>query len=88
MSNWPFERAGTVRQTQTFIVKGSLPFPIDMLRRDACYPSSESDSNLITASIAHETRGEIRIEVRARAPLTTERWKSFGWEVVGIKSSD
>jgi hypothetical protein len=86
MKGWPFERAGTVHESKVFIVQGVLPFPIDMLRYDACYPASEADSSIINRSLTHDTRGKITVEVRTRSPLTVGRWKSFGWQVVGVKS--
>lgn len=64
-------------------VRGSLPFPIDMLRYDACWPASESDSYAIYSSVAQHSDSAIDVIVRARQPLTIGRWQSFGWEVIG-----
>lgn len=36
---------------QSFIVRGSVSFPIDMLRYDHCFPDTEQDSHQITETI-------------------------------------
>ena len=81
--------------TYTFKVRQkdnwALPFPIDMLRYDACRPASESDSSSIIRSFDHGPRVE-PVEIRHERPSTAfaaarweptnARWESFGWEVV------
>lgn len=71
--------------TYTFAVQGAMPFPIDMLRHDRCYPRTESD-----ATAAMGERGEQRkvvlvhvTEDRYWLP-TYGRWESFGWPCVAI----
>jgi len=68
-------------------VQGSLPFPIDMLRYDAAWPASETDSNIITSTHQYENKGLVQVEVRSRRPPTPGRWESFGWLVLPGLSS-
>jgi len=66
-------------------VIGAGPFPLDMLRYDACVPRNESDTAVIANSVAHG-KFSVRhsVYVQGRGPLgpTTARWASFGWQVV------
>lgn len=65
------------------VVRGRLPFPIDMLRYDQCYPAEERDSRSITESIEGllESDKEISIGIvySSGAGLNRSRWESFGW---------
>jgi hypothetical protein len=70
---------------QTYVVQGSGPFPIDMLRYDSAWPASERDANMIAQT--HEFGGErdaapIHLK-RAQADTYSmpgvDRWRSFGW---------
>lgn len=69
------------------MVKGTLPFPIDMLRYDRCTPFSEPDSHEIERSISRQ--GEVETyEVTVQHVHETKdweptfgRWRSFGWAV-------
>jgi hypothetical protein len=72
----------------TFKVSGVLPFPVDMLRYDACYPQTAEDTAEIEASINREKEFN-RLPRRfvtlvcpsmVTAP-TVGRWISFGWRV-------
>lgn len=77
----------------TYTVRGTHPFPIDMLRYDASYPSSESESAQIH-NCAMYPREEFSIVLshtctnhRARNGCwtpTTGRWRSFGWNVTKL----
>lgn len=67
-----------------WIVRGSLSFPIDMLRYDAAWPATETDSNAIQSTFWPETKGLVQVEVYARRNLTVGRWRSFGWDVIGV----
>lgn len=80
----------------SFKVKGTLAFPIDMLRYDECYPRGQDDVMVLTDSIADHERGqytpsETSVELthtdfhKGWMP-TNQRWESFGWEVVSCKS--
>ncbi len=63
----------------TFI--STRPFPIDMLRYDACFPATEESSNEIILSL-HENTGAIvfRVTLEFRRVPTFVRWQSFGWK--------
>jgi hypothetical protein len=83
------------RHRIVFVVRGTYPFPIDMLRYDACQPLHETDSNTIANSINHHYRGAEGYEVslvRTDEPRrlwepTYGRWESFGWKVSRVESS-
>ncbi len=65
-----------------WVVRGSLGFPIDMLRYDSAWPASEEDANKIARSVRNEgSEGNDEIEVLMRGWPTVDRWKSFGWVV-------
>ena len=76
------------RTTESFMPTG-LGFPIDMLRYDACYPATSDDAVKISASI-RDARAYIEIyawpesyiDLVGQVKPRSERWKSFGWEVV------
>lgn len=75
-------RVDPVKSFCEFTVEGRGEFPFDMLRYDMCWPKSESRD-----SVALSVRGNWNKELRRitlvglREP-TTDRWKSFGWNVV------
>lgn len=64
-------------QVQAFTVEGAGQFPIDMLRYDACWPSTQQD---VAAIERIGTRR--RIQLRGITAPTAARWKSFGWAVL------
>jgi hypothetical protein len=71
---------------QTFQVRGSGRFPIDMLRYDHCFPAAEEESPKIAAAVygspkPWEVRLKRYIELSAQRP-TGDRWRSFSAEVV------
>lgn len=72
---------------QKFTVRGSGPFPIDMLRYDYCWPATEQDSGLIQCDRMTErmTRGVriSRVVEQGKVP-TDARWQSFGWTVFDV----
>ena len=65
-----------------------VPFPIDMLRYDRCYPYTKDDSRKISEDMRtiDETGNLESITVsRADSEIwkpATERWKMYGWDVV------
>jgi len=75
---------------QTVIVRGQLPFPVDMLRYDGLAPA---DSDAVTA-IESDPSGisdNLTVTVRlcrtvssSRTTPTLARWRSFGWEVLDV----
>ena len=65
----------------SYTLKGRGAFPVDMLRYDACYPATETDSSRIIAS--HTPHHHNEVEIRVSGWRCTEaRWASFGWKVV------
>jgi hypothetical protein len=72
-----------------FVMRGSLGFPIDMLRYDSAWPASESDANAITRSVAHAgSDGPVDIEIYMRQYPTVARWRSFGWVVYAVYDAE
>lgn len=75
-----------------FSVSGPAPFPVDMLRYDGCYPSTQDD----TARLARAFRSPFSdmtihlstINDQRRWSPTVARWNSFGWFVNAIVFSD
>jgi len=69
------------------IIQGKGSFPIDMLRYDACYPTSERDSSLI-ASTLRDRYGRDRWSICVRSPSenpwTVGRWESFNVKITDV----
>lgn len=62
-----------------FKVVGCGQFPIDMLRYDGCWPSTQQDASAIERSFR---KGEAAIiELEGIYPETSDRWASFGWNI-------
>lgn len=63
---------------------GGLPFPIDMLRYDQCFPVSSADASAIENAHTHLDPIEVGLEhwglTQTWAP-TSARWLSFLWHV-------
>lgn len=75
----------------TFTVrpKGTIPFPVDMLRYDGCYPSGETEAGKIAENLRSwgddPDNRYVELEAVKDRPdwePTGGRWDSFGWEVV------
>ena len=62
-----------------FVVEGKGRFPTDMLRYDNCYPTHETDANLMRDRI--DARSLITLKTQ-KEYLTPARWQSFLWNVV------
>lgn len=67
-----------------FLVAGTGPFPLDMLRYDQCHPAAETESGRIEATFrTHGLSSQpIGLKSYAETPPTAARWESFGWRVV------
>jgi hypothetical protein len=71
-----------------FTVAGTYPFPLDMLRYDACYPAHEAEANTMADTIAHpydNTPVEITLAhacTDKHWKPTAARWLSFQWHVL------
>ena len=63
-----------------YLVEGRGSFPIDMLRYDRAWPSTESDAGTIDRSFHSRLRPQVVILEGLSKP-TVGRWASFGWEV-------
>lgn len=63
-----------------FWVKGSGKFPLDMLRRDGCYPDRLADVDAMNAE------GERSVKLTTLQypnwKPTVAGWEKFGWKVV------
>lgn len=69
---------------QEFEVEGRGPFPVDMLRYDACWPVRENEDSFKGISLREPEcyDGERVVRLRTIAPSLTEgRWRSFGWKI-------
>jgi hypothetical protein len=75
-----------------FTAHGRYPFPLDMLRYDACYPLGSGDVSKMQEVISgprvptlvrERPILAIRLVSYAHAP-TVDRWRSFGWVVDGL----
>lgn len=71
-----------VPEVQRYVVRGSHPLPVDMLRHDRCWPASERDSEVIAQTWRHENNGPVEVEICTRSELTVGRWESYGWHVI------
>lgn len=69
-----------------YTVEGRTPFPWDMLRYDASYPTDKGVSGLMElypgGPLRDRGRPIVKVQlVCERGPITPERWASFGWFV-------
>ncbi len=75
--------------THRFIVEGSAPFPIDMLRYDHCYPADQAAASILADVVGvmwtHDQTAQLTLvsvtDHKAWLP-TAARWSSFNWRVV------
>jgi hypothetical protein len=70
-----------------FEVTGRGPFPIDMLRYDACWPVRGEDVMRIEPGPqSHQGTRTVRLVRCARSGNgpTVGRWGSFGWTVTSV----
>lgn len=77
------------KKPDTFTVEGTYPFPVDMLRYDACYPLTSHDAVQMAAMIQFPRRADskdrprqVTLRTHAYGRPTVGRWESFGWHVV------
>lgn len=70
---------------QKFEVTGEGNFPLDMLRYDTCYPSTQMDVSLMGLTSLRVLFLSRRVQNRNDQP-TIERWKSFGWTVGKVQT--
>jgi len=67
------------RQRYAFAVEGAGQFPYDMLRYDACWPSSQED---VANMCQHHEKRMVRMSGTAKP--TVARWYSFLWQVIPV----
>lgn len=67
-----------------YTVTGVLPFPVDMVRYDQAWPSSQDDADRVERSIKREIDGPVSVRINSVRAPTIGRWASFGWEVTNI----
>jgi hypothetical protein len=67
----------------SFSVVGYAPFPLDMLRRDACWPADTEAVNQLDDVIQQtpDTGPAFHIDLESYYPPTIARWESFDWLV-------
>lgn len=80
------------RSTATFIAKYGAPFPLDMLRYDACHPATSEDAAAIARSHdpgIQETSPVtvVRYHDTKDPRWTAARWESFGWRLMDGRCS-
>jgi hypothetical protein len=73
-------------KTHTYTVKGSWPFPLDMLRRDQSCAATPADQEKIDRLSGERSRPredfkDVEITLTGPNPPLTARWESFGWSV-------
>jgi hypothetical protein len=80
-----------------FTVEGTYPFPVDMLRYDACWPATSEDAVQLGESCSFTRRmnrkdnevtndntkrkRQVKLYTNAQNRPTVGRWESFGWKV-------
>ncbi len=67
------------RWSHTATYEGRGDFPLDMLRYDACWPSTQDDVSIIDAVREVRRVSVTTYGVTAADPFTDARWASFGW---------
>lgn len=68
-----------------FKVKVHLPFPIDMLRYDECFPASQDDSAKMSSDSGVKEISLIHYHSSKYWNPTILRWRSFTCEVIEIE---
>jgi hypothetical protein len=63
-----------------YIVQGTGPFPVDMLRYDQAWPAREGEVEATQARGSALERHEVH--VMGLALPTPARWESFGWRIL------
>jgi hypothetical protein len=71
-----------VRHYPFFAVEGRGYFPTDMLRYDECHPV---DTGITVPDIYHQETQ--RVILHAEWGFTAQRWRSFGWIVIGCSKT-
>ncbi|MBP7934223.1 MAG: hypothetical protein KA354_06195 [Phycisphaerae bacterium] len=69
-----------------FEVVGHVPFPIDMLRYDSCFPATVQDSKAITESLegphsSMKTVALVCLTHKTDWRPAADRWRACGWTI-------
>lgn len=72
--------AFTVRQKDHASI--GMPFPIDMLRYDHCFPRTTEDSDALGFAYREKLGSFIEVSLQGSHSPTKTRWESFGWTIV------
>jgi hypothetical protein len=69
---------------QTALVRFAGYFPVDMLRRDRCWPANDVAVTMVGSAPATNLRlaKVARVVDVKNMPWTDDRWRSFGAEIV------
>ena len=67
-------------QIYRYIVRGTYPFPVDMLRYDQAFPTDSAEAMTPSPSGMYDSKGR-RVELAGLKPPTALRWASCGWAV-------
>ena len=75
------------RVTRTFAVEGADAFPIDLLRRDRCWPATAADAHSIALDFDVDDPAKshiryVRLETEAAHAPTRSTWRARGWPVI------
>lgn len=76
---------------QTFIVKTSYAFPLDMLRYDSCFPATSQDAVVIENLIVEHTLENRAVKLGRYVANknifpSIERWNSFQCRVSNVET--
>ena len=71
--------------------KNRLPFPLDMLRYDRCFPvgneavasMGESVDTQLRKLSREEEADLLRVELASLCKPSQDHWASFGWDIAG-----
>lgn len=73
------------RTITTFVVRGTSPFPVDMLRYDQAWPARQEDVLAVDRDNWRRARtpvGVYAVTLQTNGNhISDDRWRSFGWLV-------
>jgi hypothetical protein len=77
-----FDVSERPRKIYNYYVTGKGDFPLDMLRYDACWPATTTDTlKMEFGTHADGFRRTRSVQVCSYREPTIDRWLSFGWSV-------
>jgi hypothetical protein len=69
-----------------FVVEGKGRFPLDMLRHDVANPADAEAVESIENLEGVKEKRQIRLRTARYRYITSDRWNSFGWNVLEEKT--